>query len=403
MKFITKNRWFKFGGAACGLSLVGYAAFAFSKEEKPQASAETSPMVAVVKADRQDLKQTMSVTGEVRPYQQIDLHAKVAGYLQSISVDIGDHVRKGEVIAVLEIPELGQELDRAQAATEASQENVKSAQARYADVHLSSQRLQAVAAKNPKLIAQQDLDNANSKDRVAAADLASAQQQEEECKAAEAKIRTMLSYSRIVAPFDGVVTKRYADEGALIQAGTSSNTQSMPVVSLAQDDILRATFPAPESVAAKLRIGDDVKITLPDTNRTISARISRFSHEIESATRTMEVQVDLPNPNGSITPGAYALADFDVAKRQNVLSVPVQAVKAGDPASVYVVDAAGKVEKRDVSLGMQTPDLVEVCKGLKDGDLVIIGDTSELQPGMHVTSSAVGLADSLIQKGKNNG
>ncbi len=358
----------------------------FWGNRKAKAKQGELPLVAVTEIREANLANVMSITGEMRPYQQINLHAKVAGFLQSIHVDIGDHVKEGSVIACLEIPELHEELARAKAGVAAAQESVKSEEAKYHDVHLLLQRLQKVAQKNPHLIAQQDLDTANSRDSSAAAHLALAAQQVAESKADEDKIETMLDYATITAPFAGVITKRYADPGALIQAGISSNTQAMPVVSLAQDNILRATFPVPESIVTRLHVGDQVQIEIPALNKKILAKVSRMACQVDQSTRTMEAQMDVDNADLSITPGMYAIADVQIDHREGILAAPVQAVKMGTENCVFIVNEKQKVEKRIVELGIQTAEWVEIKQGVKLGDLIIIGNTSELHPGMRVTA-----------------
>ncbi|CAN5377016.1 efflux RND transporter periplasmic adaptor subunit [soil metagenome] len=361
------------------------------------------PTVAVARAGLSDLAQTISVTGEMRPNQQIDLHAKVAGFLQSINVDIGDHVKEGEVIAVLEIPELKEDVNSAKAATAAAQEEVNSSEAKYQEVHLSLQRLQEVAKKNPKLIAQQDLDNANSRDLAAKADLALATQRVAESEANQERVETMARYATITAPFDGVITKRYADPGSLIQAGISSSTQAMPVVSLAQDSTLRAVFPLPESVVARLKVGDTVTIQIPALDKSVTGKVSRFARQVDRATRTMEVQIDVPNPGLAITGGMYAVADFAIEHRSQVLNVPVQALKPGADPALFVVNDKMQVERRRVSIGLETPDLVEIKQGLKPGESVIIGNTGELRDGMRVAPKILDVAGTAATRSRNNG
>jgi len=399
---IKKNgrKWACLGA---GAALLAAGSYALVHGRPNAAETQLALPVAVAKAVRGDLSQTISVTGDMRPNQQIDLHAKVAGYLQKINVDIGDHVKEGDVIAVLEIPELNEEVESARAATEAARQAVKSADAKYREVHLSLQRLQEVAKKNPKLIAQQDLDDANSRDLAAAADLALAGQHVAECRADQNRVETMVKYATITAPFDGVITRRFADPGALIQAGISSDTQALPVVSLAQDSVLRATFPLPESIVARMEIGDPVQIQVPALGRTLAGKVSRFSRHVERATRTMEAQIDVPNPGAAITPGMYAVADFDVETRRNVLTVPVMAVKTGAEPSVFTVNARNQIEKKPVKLGLETPDAVEVDGGLKAGDLVVIGNTGELRDGMPVAAKEASLAESPVVKDQHHG
>ena len=178
--------------------------------------------VAVARAGREDLSQVLTLDAEFRPYQEVSIHAKVAGYVQAINVDIGDHVIAGGSLAVLEVPELKDELGKAAAQVKVSQEDVKRAEANSQETHAIYERLTGVAKEHPKLIAQQDVDTAKSKDDAMTGALGSAQEHVAECQAEQQRLQAMFDYLTIRAPFNGVVTKRYADVGALVQAGTSS-------------------------------------------------------------------------------------------------------------------------------------------------------------------------------------
>ena len=187
-----------------------------------------------------------------------------------------------------------------------------------------------------------------------------------------------------MAPFPGVITQRNADKGTLVQTGIYSSTQSLPLVTLAQDDLLRASFPVPETALGKFQIGEEIAIYIPVLKRQMMGKIARFSHQIASATRTMEVQVDVPNPDLSITPGLYAIASFPLDRAKGALSLPVQAIRTPDDPSVLVISQAGVLEQRLVKIGVETPSLVQVVSGVSDGDLVVLGNSSELEPGMKV-------------------
>jgi len=218
---------------------------------------------------RAPLSNTLSIAGEFLPYQEVELHAKVSGYIRNINVDIGDRVRKGQVLAILEIPELVAQLQAAGAGVRHSQEEITRAQndvsraeADHAALHAGAARLRQASEARPGLIAEQELDDATAKDRSAEAQveaaksaLSASRQQLEVSQADERHYAALSEYSRITAPFDGVVTWRYADTGSLIQAGTS-NVSSMPVVKLSQANVLRLRIPVPESLAASVRDGE---------------------------------------------------------------------------------------------------------------------------------------------------
>jgi len=378
-----KNKRLTYGLAATGLAAALPAALALESSAAKDAGVGSAPAVVVsaARVRRADLARVITLAAEFEPFQDVSVHAKVAGYVHSIRVDVGDHVRKGETIAVLEIPELNDDLRRAKAATGAAKEETNRAQAHHDEVHLASQRLLEVAKQQPNLVAQQDIDAARDQDQAAEAALASARESVEESEANESRIHTMLGYAVITAPFDGVVTRRYADTGALIQAGTSSNTQAMPVVSLAEDRLLRLVFPVPESAVPFVREGTPVDVDVQSLQRKFAGKVVRFSGQVDRATRTMQTEVDVPNPDLRLTPGMYASVSVVLESRPNALSVPVQAVAEG---TALVVRPDGAVEKRAVKLGLETPERVEVVDGLKENELVVIGGRTRVRPGDHV-------------------
>ncbi len=193
---------------------------------------------------------SVTLTAEFKPWQEVEIHAKVSGYVKQINVDVGDRAKAGDVIATLEVPEIEDELKQAAAAILTAQEEVRSMQAAYDESSLISSRLNAAAQETKGLIAQQDVDTATDKNRANEANLAAAKQKVFEAQANADHLRDLVAYSKVIAPFDGVVTRRYADTGALVQAGTvqagtSGNSNSMPLVSFAQLDVLRLAFPVP--------------------------------------------------------------------------------------------------------------------------------------------------------------
>ena len=219
---------------SCGRKSEGEAAHA-------DTSASTSPpVVAVARATPADLTRSVMLTAEFRPFQEIEVHAKVAGYVKQIMVDVGDRVTAGQTLAILEVPEMSDDVARAQASSKRSEAEVQhakdelaQAQAGYDAAHLTYQRLFDVNKQRPNLVAQQEIDDARAKDLAAEAGvsaaksaLAAAQQQVQVSQVDQQRTNTMLAYSRITAPFAGVISKRYADTGAMIQAGTASQTQA---------------------------------------------------------------------------------------------------------------------------------------------------------------------------------
>jgi RND family efflux transporter MFP subunit len=328
------------------------------------------PVVLVAKVDREDLSREISVPAEFRPYTEVDLHAKVAGYVIRMNVDIGDKVKTGELLAVLEVPELGEDLNHAIAAQQR-------AAAEYRDSHLAYTRLVAVNKDHPNLIAQQDLDTAEAKDDTAKGAVAAASADFE-------KDRTLVAYTRITAPFDGVITRRYADPGALIQAGTASQTQTMPLVRLSDNYRLRLDFPVSVDYAQGIRVGDSIIVRVDSRGgATFTGRIARFTHMVDESTRTMTAEMEVDNPSLDLIPGMYATVILKAEQRPRALAIPIEAVPPGSK-TVYVVNARSEVTERQVKFGIETATKYEVLSGLEAGDLVMIGNPMQLKTGQKV-------------------
>ena len=336
------------------------------------------PTVAVAKVDREDLYKEVIVPAEFRPYEEVELQAKVSGFLRQMNVDIGDRVRAGQLVATLEVPELKDDLDRAIA----SQQR---AEADYRDAHLVYTRLQAVNKTHPNLIAQQDLDTAETKDLTTAAAIAGA-------KADVEKYQTLLGYTRITAPFDGVITRRYADPGVLIQAGISSDTQSMPLVRLSDNYRLRLDFPVSVTYVKDIRPGESVTVNVVSLGgRTLTGAIARFTRRVNTDTRTMTAEIEVPNPRLEFVPGMYATVALKVERRPRALAIPTEAIAADNKGTVYVVNRNHEIEVRQVTLGLETPTRYEVSSGLNEGDLVVVGNRAKFSPGQKVEPKLIDL------------
>jgi RND family efflux transporter MFP subunit len=259
--------------------------------------------------------------------------------------------------------------------------------------HLGSMRLAAVMKQRPNLVAQQDIDEAQGRDRVAEAQvatartaIAAAQEQLAVARANENKTKTLFAYARITAPFAGVITHRYADTGAMIQAGTSSQSQAMPIVRLSQNNLLRLTIQVPESVVSRIHIGAPVDVKVQALGRDFQGKVARFSDKLNLDTRTMETEVDVPNPKLELVPGMYAYASITTDEARSVLVAPVQAIdRKDDQLSALIVGGDGRLTARAVTVGLEAPDRVEVRSGLNPGDLVVIGSRAQLKPGTLVT------------------
>jgi len=360
--------------------------------------------VAVALVERGPLVNSVKLSGEFRAFQQIDVHAKVAGYIRVIYVDVGDQVKEGQVLAILEVPELNAEVTGAKADIRRSQDAIRRAQSEiersqsaYRAYHAAYTRLKQASEARPGLIAEQELDDSLAKDQETQAQvdssraaLAEAQNQLSSAEAVLERLNAMEAYSHITAPFAGVVTKRYADTGSLIQAGTTSETQSMPVVQLAEWSKLRLVVPVPESAVPQLRLGTVVSVHVSALNRDFEGEVARFADSLNEETRTMHTEIDVKNPQGTLKEGMYAEVKLVLQEVKSALNVPVQAIQRGSSAaSVFRVDAQGRIEERKVTLGEETSDRVQVLSGLVEGDRVVIGNGGGVRPGDKVRPKVV--------------
>ncbi len=333
------------GGVLMLVALAGCGA----REAIPAEDA-APPTVSVVHAARGDVTRVITLPGDVAAFNQSTLYAKVTGYLKSIAVDKGDWVKKGQPIAEIEVPELQQKLKRARASLTVRR--------------VTYERLRDVWKTDRRLVAREDVDVAEGTFEQAAA-------QVEELEA-------LLAYTHIVAPFDGVVTARYVDPGALIQAsghvgstGGKGET-SAPVVTVADIDTLRVYVYVPEEETSSIRQGLPATLRLREfPGREFTGTVTRFATSLDLSTRTMLTEVDLGNAGHQLYPGMYADVILELARHPDAIKVPAAAIgRAGSDAVVFVVQD-GQVARRTVATGLDVDTDVEVTRGLTGDELVV--------------------------------
>lgn len=355
----------------------------------PATAPSEVPTVAVVPVTKGEIYREVAFDAELRPYKEIELHARATGYLDKMLVDAGDVVKEGQLIAELDVPELTFDLQNAEATERRAKADMEKATAAYEEAHLAITRLESADKAQPNLIAKQDIDSARLRDQSARAALNAAKEEQNVAAANKNRFQTMLNYTRIAAPFAGVITRRYSDPGSLIQAGTSSGTA--PLVRLSQVDLLRVAFPVSVSYVAGVKVGDAVEIRIPSLTKKLSGKITRVSQKVETSTRTMEAQIDLPNPDRSLIAGVYATVMLKIDRRGDALILPIEAVtRDKSTASVYLIKD-NKIEARNVTVGTESPTHLEIVDGLAEGDLVMVGSRAQFFHGQSVQPKQVEL------------
>ena len=365
----------------------------------------SAPAAAVVKVTRRNIADSLEIASEFQPFQEVDIYAKVSGYIHKLNVDYGTHVKQGQVLAVLEIPELQQQLQQDEASVRRSEqdlarahEELNRAQSAYTVAHVTYTRLADVQKSRPELVAQQEIDVAQGKELEASANvssekaaIASAEQGLLIAKAALGKDQAMFDYARMTAPFDGVVTQIYAYTGALLPAGTASNKSDSGLCRLAQNNLLRLVIPVPERAVPDIRIGQTIAVNVSGINKGFNGKIVRFSDQIDTTTRTMHTEVDVPNPKYELVPGMYASVKIPLHSVANILTVPVQVVQSTGEGkgAVLVVDSSDKIESRSVTVGLQSETDVEITSGLQENDMVVFGAQGQYKAGEVVSPKIV--------------
>jgi RND family efflux transporter MFP subunit len=416
---MTRRKQLVIVGTVIAALMVGYVLVRHGKteadDEDSAPEAGRLPSAAVVRVERGTLGSPLTLAGAFKPFQDVDVHAKVPGYIKKIYVDVGTHVKEGQTVAVLEVPEIAAELSGADAAVRRAKQEIQRAKgdvdrakSAHEAAHTMYDRLNQASQQRAGLVAQQEVDDTHAKDLEAEAQVSSAQAAfsaaEQALEVAVANQRQYLAlsdYSRITAPFAGVVTVRYADTGALISAGTASSTQSTPVVRIAEISVLRLVLPIPESLAGGIRLGDPVKVHVQALNEDYVGKVSRFADALDPQTRTMETEIDFQNADEKLLPGMYVQAILAPPNTEMMLTVPLEAVEInGADGTVTAVNTQNVLEERKVRLGMEGSTRIQVLSGLNEGDRVLVGSRNEFRSGMKVNPKEIDAGKPGATEGK---
>jgi RND family efflux transporter MFP subunit len=328
------------------------------KTDRSAAKSVAAPAtVKLAHPSRGNITRTVSLPGTVAANRQAILYSKVAGYLKAIHVDKGDEAQAGQLLAEIEVPELIAELARYKAEAEIADLDYK----RALDAH----------KKAPDLIMSQSIDSAKAKSLMAKAGLERAE--------------TLLSFCRITAPFRGVITRRGVDAGAFIPAATGSAAQNAAVVTLMDFDVVRVQVAVPESEVSLIRNGLPATVTVEGlAGRKFEGKVTRFSHALDDATKTMLIEIDLENPKHELRPGMFASVKLGVEQHTETLLVPVESVVVEKTGTSIFTAAEGKAKKIPVKTGFNDGISVEVLEGLGPNEPVILVGKSILANGQSV-------------------
>jgi membrane fusion protein, multidrug efflux system len=304
--------------------------------------------VKTAKPTRGEVFRFVTLPGTLKANQQATLYAKVAGYLKSLSVDKGDRVTAGQSLGEIEVPELEAEAVKYRAEIKVAESDFK--------------RLSAAQKSSAELITAQAVDEAGGRLDIARANLE--------------RTETLLRYSKLTAPFNGIVTMRYVDPGAFIPSATSgSAAQTAAIVTLADFNTIRVQVAVPELEAALVRTDQVVRLTTESLpGKVFEGKISRMSYALDDATRTMLIEADLPNPELTLRPGMYATARVGVEKHADAMRIPSEALVMEKASAFAFVVEGGKAKKTALKIGFNDGTNAEVLTGLRgDATVILVG------------------------------
>ncbi len=338
------------------------------------------PTVEVARVVSQKLDVTIHLPGELQPYEAVAVYPKVAGFVDSISVDRGSRVKAGETIVQLVAPELAAQRAEAESKLRSVEAQRIEAEAKLASDASTYERLKA-ASGTPGVVSGNDLEVAQKAVEADRARVGAAQDGAEAARQALRSVTEIVGYLKVIAPFDGVVTERNVHPGALVgPAGAPGVT--VPLVRIEKVARLRLIVPVPEAYVSGIAPGAGVKFSVPAfPGETFSGIVARIAHALDVKTRTMPVEVDVANPAGRLAPGMFPDVSWPVRDRQPTLFIPASAVATTTERTFVVLIRDGSVSWVDVKTGATSGKLIQAFGALKEGDTVALRGTDELRPG----------------------
>lgn len=380
-------RLFSVGWIVLSIGVLGCRA---SRPAQSGTSATSSgpPTIDVVPVVQQAVNVTLSMPGELDPYESVAVYSKVTGFIKTIRVDRGSRVRTGELMAELEAPELVAQRAEAQSKVQAVEAQLAAARAK-ADGDASTYDKLKAAAATPGVVAGNDLLLAQKALEADQSQIAAAQQTAEAARQALQSVRQMEGYLRVTAPFDGEVTERNVHPGALV-GPNSGQGAALPMIRLVKADRLRLVVPVPEAYIAGVTQGTVMPFTVPAyPGRRFMGTIARVGHAVDTKTRTMPIELDVMNPDGTLAPGTFCQVQWPIRRPEPSLFVPSGSVASTTDRTFVVRVRDGKTEWIDVRTGLASGPLTEVFGDLRPGDAVAVRGTDEIKPGSAVRAKQV--------------
>lgn len=339
--------------------------------------AEQAPPVETVRVELAPPTQSLTLPGEVRGWYTSTIYARVSGYVASWVVDIGDRVKKDQVLATLDTPELDSQLAAAQHELKVAEAEVA---VREADAEFAKTTYERWQGSPKGVVSEQEREDKKARYAVAVAQLNAARARVSQNQANVDRLTFMTGFKQVTAPYDGVITMRRIDIGDLVSAGSTL------LYGMAQSEQVRVFVDVPQTASGDLKVGTAVRVTASELpKRNFEGKVTRTSDAIDLRARTLRIEVDLPNQDLSLIPGMYVQAEFQL-KSASAVQVPASAIlfRSGGP-QVALIGNDGTVKFQNVTIGRDNGNFVEIASGLSVGDKVALNISSQIADGERVT------------------
>ncbi len=348
-----------------------------------KAAAPGPPTIEVVRVLDRPVNVTLSLPGELTPYQAVAIYPRVTGFVKTIRVDRGSRLRTGELIATLEAPELAAERSGAQSKLQSAEAQLGAVRSK-ADADTSTYEKLKAAAATPGVVAGNDVVIAQKAVEADQGQIAAAQQNIEAARQALNSVSDMEGYLKVTAPFDGIVTERNVHPGAFVGPASGPGAAT-PMVRLVENDRLRLVVPVPEAYTAGMTVGTEMPFSVASyPGQTFSGKVARIAQAVDVNTRTMAVELDVMNKDGRLAPGTFCQVRWPVRRTGPSLLVPSGSVASTTGRMFVVRIRNGRTEWIDVKTGLASGPLVEVFGDLQPGDEIATRGTDEIRPGTEV-------------------
>jgi RND family efflux transporter MFP subunit len=350
--------------------------------------AAVAPRVSVAKAVSVDAGRLLTLPAALAANQQTLVYARASGYVSRWLVDIGDRVKKGQLLVQLDTPELDKQLSQARASLSQTIAALAQAQANRNYAYITARRETELFAQS--LISAQENDQAQTQAAVWDANVNAAKANVAAQRANVGQLEQLVSFGKVYAPYDGIITRRLVDVGTLVNAGAGTNAQAL--FEIAATDPMQSYVDVPQVFAPSVRVGAEAKVSVRNfPGRAFKGRVTRTAGALDAASRTLRTEIDIPNPSGELFAGMFVQVSLDVAVSHKVVRVPSSAlISDSRGVHVAVVDGSGKVSLVAVTPGLDNGNTIELVAGLSGGEQVISAPPSNVTDGMQVQAVSAG-------------